>query len=74
MTKLDQNVAKEIATVINRMESSWYMRASAIEKSEWEESARWTLRWAEAVVELADTYGIILPNIDMARERVGESA
>ena len=68
--KLPKKAQKELAVLINRLQVCQIMRHEAVYNEHWGSLENWQLSEAEATVTLSDTYGIDLPGLDSARDRI----
>ena len=68
--KLPKKAQKELAALINSLQVCQIMRHEAMENEYWDSLEVWQLSEAETTVTLSDTYGIDLPGLDSARDRI----
>ena len=68
---LSKKDAKQIAVLINRVQVSLYLATEANKGGKpWDDYLLWTIAMDEAVIALADQFGIELPNLTHCRERL----
>lgn len=72
--KLSKRTQQNLARLFNSIEVAQIMKDEAHKKSDHDSYMLWDGAWATAIIKLNDDYGIKLPCLDEALDRISRGA